>query len=278
MKICKAFALTVVLLASLQLIAQQPVNVASIAGSAAATGNGTNTGALRVAIASDNTGFAVNATLSAETTKVIGVVRTSDGAGNLLTSNSTTFSSKFALDGNLLGTLGTAFSTAGKVDVKAADGDVFVRSTTAANFNATVVQATGTNLHIVCDSGCGAASSISLVPQTTGGLTLSHTVAAASTNATSLKASAGQVYEVCVNSNAAYPVYHKLYNKASAPAVGTDTPVMVIEAQAGVPACKRSEEGFAFGTGIAWALTKGITDADATAVLISDATVEIAYK
>lgn len=56
--------------------------------------------------------------LTAETTKAIGVVRTSDGAGNLLTSNSSTFSAKFALDGNLLGTLGTAFSTAGKVDVK----------------------------------------------------------------------------------------------------------------------------------------------------------------
>lgn len=79
--------------------------------------------------------------LGAETTKVIGVVRNSDGAGNLLTTNSTTYTAKFALDGNLLGTLGTAFSTAGKVDVKAADGDVFVR------------QATGTNLHMVLDSG-----------------------------------------------------------------------------------------------------------------------------
>lgn len=55
--------------------------------------------------------------LNAETTKVIGVVRNSDGAGNLLTSNSTTYSSKFALDMNLLGTLGTAFTTAGFVNV-----------------------------------------------------------------------------------------------------------------------------------------------------------------
>lgn len=56
--------------------------------------------------------------LTAETTKAIGVVRASDGAGNLLTSNSTTFSAKFGLDANILGTLGTAFSTAGKVDIK----------------------------------------------------------------------------------------------------------------------------------------------------------------
>lgn len=84
-----------------------------------------------------------NATLSAETTKVIGTVRTADGAGNLLTTNSTTYTAKFGLDSNLLGTLGTAFTTAGKVDVKGADGDVFVRQTTAASLNATVV-GTGT--------------------------------------------------------------------------------------------------------------------------------------
>lgn len=81
--------------------------------------------------------------LTAETTKVIGVVRTSDGVGNLLTTNSTTYTAKFALDGNLLGTLGTAFTTAGKVDIKGADGDVFVRQATAASLNATVV-GTGT--------------------------------------------------------------------------------------------------------------------------------------
>lgn len=84
--------------------------------------------------------------LTAETTKVIGVTRTSDGAGNLLTSNSTTYTAKFGLDANILGTLGTAFSTAGKVDVKGADGDVFVRQTTAANLNATVVQGTAAAL------------------------------------------------------------------------------------------------------------------------------------
>lgn len=137
-------------------------NLAQMNGAAISMGTGImGTGVQRVAIASDNdpltvkqatagnlnatvvgTGtFVVQATLAAETTKAIGVVRTSDGAGNLLTSNSTTYTAKFALDGNLLGTLGTAFSTAGKVDVKAADGDVFVR------------QATGTNLHMVVDSG-----------------------------------------------------------------------------------------------------------------------------
>lgn len=62
------------------------VNVKEINAVTPLMGNGvTGTGSLRVTIASDNTAFAVNATLSAETTKVIGVTRSADGAGNLLT-------------------------------------------------------------------------------------------------------------------------------------------------------------------------------------------------
>jgi hypothetical protein len=73
-------------------------------------------------------------------------VRNQDGAGNALTSNSTTYTAKFGLDANLLGTLGTAFSTAGKVDVKSADGDVFVRSNAGSTFpvNATLQTQTDT--------------------------------------------------------------------------------------------------------------------------------------
>lgn len=126
------------------LAANQSVNVAQINGVTPLMGNGTTgTGSQRVTIASDNTAFSVNATLSAETTKVIGVVRNSDGAGNLWTSNSTTPSAKFSQDTNVTSILGTAPTTVGKLDVKGADGDVFVRQATASNLNATVV-GTGT--------------------------------------------------------------------------------------------------------------------------------------
>lgn len=65
----------------------QNVNLTQIGGASTAVGNGVaGTGVQRVTIASDNTAFSVNATLSAETTKVIGVVRNADGSGNLLTS------------------------------------------------------------------------------------------------------------------------------------------------------------------------------------------------
>lgn len=103
----------------------------------------TTAGLISVKIDQTTPGTTNLVALSAETTKVIGTVRTADGSGNLYTTNSTTFTAKFAQDSNLLGTLGTAFTTAGKVDIKGADGDVFVRQTTAANLNATVV-GTGT--------------------------------------------------------------------------------------------------------------------------------------
>lgn len=81
---------------SVALPANQSVNVSQINGVTPLMGNGvTGTGSQRVTIASDNTAFAVNATLSAETTKAIGVVRTADGSGNLLTSTTN------ALDVNL---------------------------------------------------------------------------------------------------------------------------------------------------------------------------------
>ena len=66
------------------------------------------------------TSHAVPVNFAARTVNAINL----DASGNGLTSNSTTYTAKKALDGNLLGTLGTAFSTAGKVDVKAAAGDI----------------------------------------------------------------------------------------------------------------------------------------------------------
>lgn len=74
---------------SVALPANQSVNVAQINGVTPLMGNGaTGTGSQRVTIASDNTAFAVNATLSAETTKVIGTVN--QGTSPWVTSNTTT--------------------------------------------------------------------------------------------------------------------------------------------------------------------------------------------
>lgn len=62
------------------LVANQSVNHTQLNGVTVSTGNGVaGTGVQRVTIASDNTAFPVNSTLSAETTKVIGTVNVAAG-------------------------------------------------------------------------------------------------------------------------------------------------------------------------------------------------------
>lgn len=74
--------------------------------------------------------------------------------------------------------------------------------------------------------------------------------------------------------------YLKLYNKATAPTVGTDTPVIVIPIPAGqVVKIDGGSNGIRFGTGtgIGWALTASAADSDTTAVSANEHKVAIAY-
>jgi hypothetical protein len=119
------------------------------------------------------------------------------------------------------------------------------------------------------------------MPRTTGGLTTASYVSAASTNATSVKASAGQVYGIAVYSTNAAARYLKLYNKASAPTVGTDTPVLRLTIPGGTAGAGLNFEisnGAAFATGIAFALTTGAADTDTTGVALNEILVNILYK
>lgn len=116
---------------------------------------------------------------------------------------------------------------------------------------------------------------------TAGGATPVSTVSAASTNATSLKASAGQVYSVTASNINAAIAYLKFYNKASAPTVGTDTPVYVFPIPgnaAGAGVTHSFPCGLEFTTGIAWALTTGATVASTGAVAASEVIVSVGYK
>lgn len=114
-----------------------------------------------------------------------------------------------------------------------------------------------------------------------GGATPFKLVSAASTNPTSVKGSAGTLYGIQVTSINAAIRYLKLYDKASAPTVGTDTPVKVIGIPgnaAGAGAMIALPVGVAFATGIALALTTGIADADTGAVAASEIAVNLDYK
>lgn len=112
---------------------------------------------------------------------------------------------------------------------------------------------------------------------TANGETASRVNAANSTNATSLKASAGNVFEIDVYNVAAYAVFLKLYNKASSPTVGTDTPVWTIPIAAGSGFSRVFPLGRNFGTGIAYAITKLQADSDTTVVAAGDLTGSIGW-
>ena len=99
--------------------------------------------------------------------------------------------------------------------------------------------------------------------------------AAASTNATSVKASAGNVFKIVgVNANAAAR-YLKFYNKASSPTVGTDVPVATLYLPPSGVNGGQFEFNFGahplyLGTGIAYALTTAAADADTGALTSGD--------
>lgn len=123
-------------------------------------------------------------------------------------------------------------------------------------------------------------SSVSISTATSGGLTIKRTISAASTNATSAKASAGQLYGWSITNTNAAVMYVKLYNKASAPTVGTDTPVITIAvpgSTVGGGTNYNSDIGIAFATGIAYATTTGAADSDTAAVAANEVIINLFY-
>ena len=186
-----------------------------------------------------------------------------DGAGNALTSNSTTYTAKKALDANMLGTLGTAFSTAGKIDVKGADGDVFVRQATAANLNMTATQG-------------GTWTSV-LNVATSGGSTPYHIVVSSGTNGTNVKASAGQVYDGFISNSGSTAVYFRLYDSSSSPTVGTTTIKRTIQVPGSSTVAFSWPNGLKFTSGISWGITGAVADADTTAIA-SSVSVDFGYN
>lgn len=104
------------------------------------------------------------------------------------------------------------------------------------------------------------------------GSTSSRVVAAATTNATNLKASAGALINIDVYNTAAYDVFLKFYNKASAPTVGTDTPVWTLPIKTGTGYARTFPAGKWLGTGVSYAITKLQADSDTTVVVAGDLT------
>lgn len=117
-----------------------------------------------------------------------------------------------------------------------------------------------------------------LNPTTSGGPLTSRIKSAATTNATSVKGSAGQAYGWYLYNNTGTAKFFKFYNKASAPTVGTDTPLFTVGIPANGGSVHEFSLGIPFGTGIAYAITGATTDADTTATAADDVHGVLLYK
>jgi|32_taG_2_1085360.scaffolds.fasta_scaffold18836_2 hypothetical protein len=106
-------------------------------------------------------------------------------------------------------------------------------------------------------------------------------ISAASTNATSVKASAGTITTIsAVSMNETTVSYLKIYDKATAPTVGTDVPVMTIPVPTNVQGAGiviSIPNGVTFSNGIAIAVTGGVADSDTTAVGADEVVINLTY-
>lgn len=112
------------------------------------------------------------------------------------------------------------------------------------------------------------------------GLSTYYLSAAASTNATSVKASAGRVYKIRAFNDGVSAVFLKMYNMATVPTVGTSTVFDKFEIPAGSAGGGFIDDtglGQAYSDGIAFAITSGFADNSSGAVGSGVISVTILY-
>lgn len=111
-----------------------------------------------------------------------------------------------------------------------------------------------------------------------GAVSTAGVMAAASTNATSVAATPGNVYAAKLCNTTAFMLYFKFYDLTVAPTVGTSTPTVppiLISSRR----CSPVMEGpLSFVNGIAYAITGGIANTDTTAVPANSVVGTLFYK
>lgn len=237
-------------------------NLAQINGVTVVAGNGvTGTGSQRVTLASDGPTFAATAGGTAPATaQAIGGIYNltpptfTDGQFGALRIDAdgtlyTNVRDPIAAGTNIIGRVGIDQTTPGTTNLVAAgqNGTWTVQPGNTANTTPWLVA------HYAA---------------TAGGCTPVHYLSAATNNSTNVKASAGQLYNnVTVINTTATLYYLKLYDKATAPTCGTDTPVQTYPVPAstsGAGVVTPINVGMAFTTGIGFCLVAGLADNDNT--------------
>ena len=123
---------------------------------------------------------------------------------------------------------------------------------------------------------------ISPRPNTTGanGTTPYKLISLATTNANVVKASGGNLYSIVAICLSSTVRFLKLYNKATAPIVGTDIPVMTIPIPANTQGAGISipfSMGVNFPLGISIAITAGSADNDSVAILANEVLINLTF-
>lgn len=104
------------------------------------------------------------------------------------------------------------------------------------------------------------------------------TNSAATVNNTLVRNAAATLWSVVATNVSASTRYLKFYNKVTAPAAGTDTPVFVMTLAAGATvALTGGATGIRFATGIGLAITGAAADSDTTVVAVGDVKVATSY-
>lgn len=117
-----------------------------------------------------------------------------------------------------------------------------------------------------------------LINPPASGSAVSHTMTAVGTNSKLIKGSATQMFGIAVANASGATVYVKLYNKATAPTCGTDTPVRtLLVATATNYESVRSDYGIQFPLGLGICVTGAIGDADTTATAVG-AAIDVVYR
>jgi hypothetical protein len=217
------------------------VSLAQLGANTVATGNGaSSTGVLRVAQVNDGTG----------------VIATVSAVSNLV-----------AMSGNAIA-MNSGVRSAGAQRVTICTDDI-VPASQSGTWTVQPGNTANTTPWLV-----------STRPATTGGLSKFHLVSAATTNATNVKASAGQVYSITAFNLNASARYLKFHNTAGTPTAGasvTDT-YLIPGNTAGAGLVLNIDKGIAFSTGIGITLVTGIADADSAAVAASEIVLNIYYS
>jgi len=113
-------------------------------------------------------------------------------------------------------------------------------------------------------------SSRAVAPPTTADATKARITSAASVNNTLVSATARVVRSLDIYNEAAYAVYFKLYDKATAPVAGTDTPFWTIPVPAGSGYSKTFTWGIPISAGLGYAITRNKADTDTTVIAVND--------